>query len=120
MNRSRTQLRTIEQGATRGDDGLESCSTFKEPVNARGFPSDRANPEEVGIFRPDRTVQRECQCQDVPVVFVAPPKSLAGDGFKRPEYTVGDRHDQASQQPDAPEYQPLPLWIQVFAAQHSR
>ena len=56
----------------------------------------------------------------MPVVFVAPPKSLAGDGFKRLEYTVGDRHDQAAQQPDAPEHQLLPLWIQVFAAQHSR
>ena len=56
----------------------------------------------------------------MPVVFVAPPKSLAGDGFKRLEYTVGDRHNQAAQQPDAPEHQPLPPWIGVFAAQHSR
>jgi hypothetical protein len=46
-------------------------------------PSGYAAAEEIGVFGPDRAVQRERRRQDRPIIFVTAADSLPCEGFKR-------------------------------------
>jgi hypothetical protein len=45
-------------------------------------PGRHAATEEVGVFGPNRAVERKRRGEDRPIVFVAPGNSLTGDIFK--------------------------------------
>jgi hypothetical protein len=60
----------------------KAATLSKTQFHSVGGPGRHAATEEVVVFRPYRTVERERGSQNRPIVFISPADSLAGHGLK--------------------------------------